>query len=219
MRLVFSSLLICSSFCFSPTCFAVSFQPREHISVKTICNIHCNFQAHVVQHDTDFPGKPLLFLSPLGIRRTSIGNHCPLILNRIRGGVSMSQENPDDKNSVVFYTNPKCPYAQRVWITLEEKEVQYKTVEVALYGSGGKPSWFMALNPKGEVPVLKHGETVVVDSNQIIRPFPAGPCCRHKRGVHLHSKTTNFIPSFISPFSSLQVHRRQLRSPRLAPAH
>ena len=81
----------------------------------------------------------------------------------------MSQENSEDQNSVVFYTNPKCPYAQRVWIVLEEKEVKYQTVEVALYGSGGKPSWFMALNPKGEVPVLKHGETVVVDSNQIIR--------------------------------------------------
>ena len=26
--------------------------------------------------------------------------------------------------------------------------------EVSLYGAGGKPDWFMKLNPKGEVPVL-----------------------------------------------------------------
>ncbi len=95
----------------------------------------------------------------------------------------MSEENTGDKNSVVFYTNSKCPYAQRVWIVLEEKEVQYRSVEVALYGSGGKPSWFMALNPKGEVPVLKHGETVVVDSNQIIRQLPQAAIA-HSPGMH-----------------------------------
>jgi len=37
---------------------------------------------------------------------------------------------------------------------LEAAEVPYKFEQVSLYGSGGKPSWFMKLNPKGQVPVL-----------------------------------------------------------------
>ena len=81
----------------------------------------------------------------------------------------MTTNLPGSEGEVTFYTNSKCPYAQRVWIALEEKGVKYTAVEIALYGSGGKPGWFMRLNPKGEVPVLKHNEKVIVESNSIIR--------------------------------------------------
>ncbi|CAN0252433.1 unnamed protein product [Ectocarpus sp. 8 AP-2014] len=64
--------------------------------------------------------------------------------------------------NVQFVTNQKCPYAQRTWIALEESHTAYEMKEVSLYGSGGKPSWFMDLNPKGEVPVL------VVDGKPIV---------------------------------------------------
>ncbi|CAM9198094.1 unnamed protein product [Choristocarpus tenellus] len=50
-----------------------------------------------------------------------------------------------------------CPYAQRTWIALEESGTTYEMVEIPLYGAGGKPDWFMKLNPKGEVPVLAGG--------------------------------------------------------------
>lgn len=43
---------------------------------------------------------------------------------------------------------------RKAWIALEAAEVPYKFEQVSLYGSGGKPSWFMKLNPKGQVPVL-----------------------------------------------------------------
>ena len=43
---------------------------------------------------------------------------------------------------------------------MEAAGVSYKFEQVSLYGSGGKPSWFMKLNPKGQVPVL-----VVNDDN------------------------------------------------------
>ena len=33
--------------------------------------------------------------------------------------------------------------------------------EVGLYGHGGKPKWFLELNPKGQVPVLILGEKYV----------------------------------------------------------
>ena len=44
-----------------------------------------------------------------------------------------------------------CPYAHRVWLALEVKQLPYKLVEIDLYG--GKPSWFLELNPAGLVPV------------------------------------------------------------------
>ena len=44
-----------------------------------------------------------------------------------------------------------CPYAHRVWLALEVKRLPYKLVEIDLYG--GKPSWFLELNPAGLVPV------------------------------------------------------------------
>ncbi|CEM18442.1 unnamed protein product [Vitrella brassicaformis CCMP3155] len=47
-----------------------------------------------------------------------------------------------------------CPFAQRTWIALEEAGLPYKLTEVSLYGAGGKPKWFLDLNPKGLVPVL-----------------------------------------------------------------
>jgi len=70
---------------------------------------------------------------------------------------------------VQFVTNKMCPFAQKVWVCLEEKKVDYDLVEVGLYGSGGKPDWFMKLNPKGLVPVLKHGNKGVTESNDICR--------------------------------------------------
>ena len=63
---------------------------------------------------------------------------------------------------VELVTHKWCPFAQRAWIALEAKGTEYKMKEVSLYGAGGKPSWFLELNPKGQVPVVViNGEPVV----------------------------------------------------------
>jgi len=95
---------------------------------------------------------------------------CPRVTGErraLRGGMSASQMK--DSNGVQFFTNKMCPFAQKAWITLEEKQVPFELVEIGLYGAGGKPDWFMKMNPKGLVPVLKHGDTVVTESNDIIK--------------------------------------------------
>mmetsp|Transcript_27937 Transcript_27937/g.35021 ORF Transcript_27937/g.35021 Transcript_27937/m.35021 type:complete len:198 (-) Transcript_27937:42-635(-) len=77
----------------------------------------------------------------------------------------MSAEVP----TVRFITNRMCPFAQRTWIALMEAEVPFEMVELSLYGAGGKPSWFMKLNPKGQVPVVDAGELgVVVGSEETL---------------------------------------------------
>ena len=69
-------------------------------------------------------------------------------------------------SKIQFYTHKMCPFAQRVWIALEAKSLQYDLQEIDLYGR--KPAWFMKLNPAGLVPVVKVGDTVVPESNDII---------------------------------------------------
>lgn len=56
--------------------------------------------------------------------------------------------------------------AQKVWIALETLEVSYNMEEISLYGSGGKPDWFLKLNPKGTVPVLVVGQEASMKSRQ-----------------------------------------------------
>ncbi|CAM9161955.1 unnamed protein product [Hapterophycus canaliculatus] len=69
---------------------------------------------------------------------------------------------------IQFVTNTKCPYAQRTWIALEETNTAYEMKEVSLYGSGGKPGWFMDLNPKGEVPFLVVDGKAIVGSEETV---------------------------------------------------
>ena len=79
-----------------------------------------------------------------------------------------------EANGVQFFTNKMCPFAQKVhiptptelhdssnallglqaWVALEEKGVAFELVEIGLYGAGGKPSWFLEMNPKGSLPTL-----------------------------------------------------------------
>jgi len=58
-----------------------------------------------------------------------------------------------------------CPYCMRVRAALEEKGVPWTGREVDL---GSKPAGLLALNPKGGVPVLVDGGTIVVESLAIL---------------------------------------------------
>jgi glutathione S-transferase len=60
--------------------------------------------------------------------------------------------------------------AQKTWIALEYSGIPYQLKEVGLYGAGGKPDWFMEMNPEGTVPVLScyGGLVVIPDSESIL---------------------------------------------------
>lgn len=76
-----------------------------------------------------------------------------------------------------LYGSWRCPYSQRVWISLEEKAVEFQFLEVDLYGTGGSSSSslgtsgarrqrvplealmqsypdFISCSPQGELPAL-----------------------------------------------------------------
>ncbi|KAK4178273.1 thioredoxin-like protein [Triangularia setosa] len=50
-----------------------------------------------------------------------------------------------------LYAGWFCPFVQRVWITLQEKEIDYRYVEINPYH---KAPGFLALNPRGLIPTL-----------------------------------------------------------------
>eukprot|EP00960_Hanusia_phi_P068121 766765-Hanusia_phi.AAC.2 len=58
---------------------------------------------------------------------------------------------------VVLYRDSAawCPYCQKVWLLLEEKEIPYKIELINMRSYGDKPDWFLAKNPRGLLPVVE----------------------------------------------------------------
>jgi len=64
-------------------------------------------------------------------------------------------------DELVFYTNPMSRGRIVRWM-LEEVGAQYRT-ELLDYGTTMKAPKFLAINPMGKVPAIKHGDTVVTE--------------------------------------------------------
>jgi glutathione S-transferase len=68
-------------------------------------------------------------------------------------------------NELVFYTNPQSRGRTARWM-LEEIGQPYRT-EVLEYGGTMKAPEYLAINPMGKVPAIRHGHTVVTESAAI----------------------------------------------------
>lgn len=67
--------------------------------------------------------------------------------------------------SVKFYNAWFCPFAQRAWIALLEKGVEFEYVEQDPYN---KTAEWLAVNPRGMVPALVHNGRVVYESSIVV---------------------------------------------------
>ncbi len=74
----------------------------------------------------------------------------------------MSTERP-----IKLYDFPSSPNCQRVKVVLEEKKLPYETIPVDLRKKEQKEPEFLKLNPRGKVPVMIDGETVLYESRVI----------------------------------------------------
>ena len=68
-------------------------------------------------------------------------------------------------NELVFYTNPMSRGRIVRWM-LEEVGQPYRT-ELLDYATGMKGADYLAINPMGKVPAIRHGETVVTEGAAI----------------------------------------------------
>ena len=66
---------------------------------------------------------------------------------------------------LIFYTNPQSRGNVAQWM-LEEVGADYRT-EVLQYGTTMKAPDYLAINPMGKVPAIKHGDTVVTETAAI----------------------------------------------------
>ncbi|OYU71456.1 MAG: glutathione S-transferase [Alphaproteobacteria bacterium PA2] len=69
-------------------------------------------------------------------------------------------------NELVLYTNPMSRGRTIRWV-LEEIGQPYRT-ELLDYGSTIKGADYLAINPMGKVPAIKHGDTVVTEAAAIL---------------------------------------------------
>jgi predicted DNA-binding transcriptional regulator YafY len=67
---------------------------------------------------------------------------------------------------LIFYTNPQSRGMMVHWM-LEETGAAYR-VEVLQYGASMKSPEYLAINPMGKVPAIKHGDTVVTETPAIL---------------------------------------------------
>ena len=59
-------------------------------------------------------------------------------------------------------------YSQKTLMFLHEKGVEFDRQVVSLPTNETQAPWFLAINPKGEVPAMKHGENIINGSDEIL---------------------------------------------------
>lgn len=69
---------------------------------------------------------------------------------------------------IKIYSMAVCPFAQRTRMLLLLKQIPFDVVEIDI--SKPRPDWFLAINPKGQVPVIEH-EGRVLNESSIINEY------------------------------------------------
>eukprot|EP00898_Chlorokybus_atmophyticus_P003602 jgi/Chlat1/4242/Chrsp27S00317 len=107
-----------------------------------------------------------------------------------------------------------CPFSQRVYLTLEEKQLPYKSTYIEEGPNENKPDYFIEKNPSGLMPVLRDGEKWIQDSEKIIQyleeKFPEPSL---KTPEEFKSVGNNIFPEFmewIREKKATSEHRQKL---------
>ncbi|KAI9685863.1 MAG: hypothetical protein M1822_004141 [Bathelium mastoideum] len=104
-----------------------------------------------------------------------------------------------------LYAGWFCPFVQRVWLVLEEKQIPYQYIEVNPYH---KPQSLLALNPRGLVPTLEYDSKPLYESNVVLEFLedvygdhgpslrPKDPYLRARGRIWMDFATSRIIPAF-----------------------
>lgn len=61
-----------------------------------------------------------------------------------------------------------CPYCQKVWLWLEEKQIPYKVKKVTMFCYGDKEPWYKKIVPSGMLPALELDGRIITESDKIL---------------------------------------------------
>jgi glutathione S-transferase len=61
-----------------------------------------------------------------------------------------------------------CPYCQKVWLWLEEKQIPYRIEKVTMFCYGEKESWYKRIVPSGMLPALELDGRLITESDSIL---------------------------------------------------
>ncbi|MDX2098809.1 MAG: glutathione S-transferase family protein [Leptolyngbyaceae cyanobacterium bins.59] len=61
-----------------------------------------------------------------------------------------------------------CPYCQKVWLWLEEKQIPYRIEKVTMFCYGEKESWYKRKVPSGMLPALELDGRFITESDDIL---------------------------------------------------
>lgn len=61
-----------------------------------------------------------------------------------------------------------CPYCQKVWLWLEEKQIPYRIKKVTMFCYGKKENWYKRKVPSGMLPALELDDRIITESDDIL---------------------------------------------------
>ncbi|WP_017307080.1 glutathione S-transferase family protein [Spirulina subsalsa] len=61
-----------------------------------------------------------------------------------------------------------CPYCQKVWLWLEEKQIPYRVEKVTMFCYGEKEAWYKRKVPSGMLPALELDGRLITESDDIL---------------------------------------------------
>ena len=61
-----------------------------------------------------------------------------------------------------------CPYCQKVWLWLEEKQIPYRIEKVTMFCYGEKERWYKRIVPSGMLPALELDNRLLTESDEIL---------------------------------------------------
>ncbi|XP_045450744.1 ganglioside-induced differentiation-associated protein 1 [Melitaea cinxia] len=72
------------------------------------------------------------------------------------------------KTNILLYCNYYSFYSQKVLMALYEKNIDFEPFVIDITKGEQYSSWFLDINPRGEIPVLKVNKSIIPDSTRIL---------------------------------------------------
>jgi len=106
---------------------------------------------------------------------------------RLFGNTTYSEKNPP--RITLFRDNHAwCPYCQKIWLFLEEKQIPYAIKKVTMFCYGEKEPWFLRIVRSGMLPALKIDNDIITESDDILARLekeygPLGKKSMHEKDI------------------------------------